>query len=111
MEKRLRIGIVIGAIANSCLLLVISYWLSHLAITPEDEYQIIKFSSALKHIGLSWEEKPPKEDFIFVNVAYAKQLIPKYDETGIFPIGNQAITDRGKLAQLFTILPPPPPKG
>lgn len=101
MKKKLRYFILAAALMNSLVLLILSYWLSHLPITPEDEYQIIKFTSALKHIGLNWEEKPHKDDFLFVNVAYAKQLIPKYDETGIFPIGNEAITDRHKLALFY----------
>ncbi len=101
MSLKFKIWLLVGAMLNSILLLAVSNFLLNQPVTPEDEYLIIKFTSALKNIGLDLEEKPDKKDFLFVNVAYAKALIPKYDESGIFPIGNEAVTDRAKLAQLF----------
>lgn len=101
MSAKFKLFLLIGALANAFLLLGVSSFLLQQPITPEDEYLVIKLTSALKNIGLGLDEKPPQKDFLFVNVAYAKALVPKYDESGVFPIGNEAITDRAKLASLF----------
>lgn len=86
---------------NALVLMCLCLWLLSLPITPEDEYQIIRLTSLLKNIGLGYEKKPLQTDFLFVNVAYSKELVPKFDETEIFPIGNEAITNREKLALLI----------
>jgi len=49
---------------------------------------------------LGWEEKPSVNDYIFINNSYDNMLIQKFDEEG-FPVGNQPITDRKKLAMFF----------
>ncbi len=46
---------------------------------------------------------PASEDFAFINTSFDLQLIDRYDEFG-FPVGNQVITDREKLAQLFGVI-------
>ena len=94
MTKQFKWFLLLGTLLHASILLCISYWLLHQSVTPEDEYRIIKFTSALKSIGLGLEEKPDQKDFLFVNVAYAKALIPKYDDSTMFPIGNEAITNR-----------------
>ncbi len=50
------------------------------------------------------DDKPNRKEFLFINVSWDKQLVEKLDKDGLFPIGNQAITDRTKLARLFQIL-------
>jgi len=54
-------------------------------------------TSALK---LGNREIPESEEFALINISYDKVLIDKYDEFG-FPVGNQPITDRKKLAELL----------
>lgn len=56
----------------------------------------------LKH-KLGVESKENKEDVLFVNIAYDKQLIDLSDEHGM-PIGNTDITDRGKLLTFLHLL-------
>ena len=68
-----------------------------------DEGEIIKFAPLIKKLALNIDEKPPKENFLFLNVSYDKELTEYLDEFG-FPVGNQAITDRKKLSELFKIL-------
>ena len=48
-------------------------------------------------------ERPESEDYVLINTSYDLELIDRYDEFG-FPVGNQAITDRQKLAQLFSVI-------
>ena len=67
--------------------------------TYGDEQLLIKWSSIFKRLVLNIDKDPPKKDFIFINVAYDKALIPLEDG-----IGNEVITDREKLAQLFQVI-------
>ncbi|MBO3699511.1 CHASE2 domain-containing protein [Roseivirga sp. E12] len=42
--------------------------------------------------------------YLFLNTAYSKAVIPKLDETGSYPIGKVAITDRKLITQLLDSL-------
>ncbi|HOJ37720.1 MAG TPA: CHASE2 domain-containing protein [Ignavibacteriales bacterium] len=57
----------------------------------------------LKKILPSNQDKPKEDELLFINISYDLKLIDKLDEDG-FPIGNDFITDREKLARLFHIL-------
>ncbi len=76
-------------------------WLSQ-SYTYGDEFLLVQMTSGIRHIVLE-SEKPAKDGFLFINVAYDRELIPKLDADG-FEMGNQDITDRKKLAQFFHIL-------
>jgi|WetSurMetagenome_2_1015567.scaffolds.fasta_scaffold06591_5 hypothetical protein len=65
-----------------------------------DEKVLFQVTSGIKKILLGWEEKPSVNDYIFINNSYDNMLIQKFDEEG-FPVGNQPITDRKKLAMFF----------
>lgn len=80
-------------------MLVTFLWLN-LPYTYDYEFTLLSRIAVFKNILLGSEEKPPREDFLFINVAYEKKLIDKYDDFG-FPIGNEAITDRSRLAAFF----------
>ncbi|MBY0424923.1 MAG: CHASE2 domain-containing protein, partial [Cytophagales bacterium] len=69
----------------------------------EDEFILIRFTSYIKKLVLKIDKKPPKEHFLFVSVSWDKALIDKLDAEG-FPIGNQPVTDREKLAKFLHIL-------
>ena len=85
--------------ANALVLLVLTaFWLST-NYSYGDERLLVQWSSILKRVVLNIDEDPPKEDFLFINLAYEKALIPTEDG-----LGNEVITDRAKLAQFFGIL-------
>ncbi|RLD66036.1 MAG: hypothetical protein DRI95_07480 [Bacteroidetes bacterium] len=85
---------------HSLLLSVFSLYLLNLPYIYEDELRLIQITSAIKKFIISKEEKPDRNRFLFVNIAWEKQLIEKLD-TDEFPIGNQAITSRKSLAEFF----------
>lgn len=58
---------------------------------------------ATSQVKFSFQEPPDSEDFAFINTSYDLQLIDRYDEFG-FPVGNQPITDREKLAILLSAI-------
>ena len=64
-----------------------------------DERMLVQWSSILKRVVFNIDEDPPKEDFLFINMAFEKALIPL--ESGL---GNEVVTDRAKLAAFFEIL-------
>ncbi|WP_182921067.1 CHASE2 domain-containing protein [Pedobacter planticolens] len=80
------------------LLAFTAYWMGT-GFTYGDEQLVIKWSSIFKRLALHIDKDPPKKDFIFINVAYDKALIPLEDG-----LGNEVITDREKLAQLFQVI-------
>ncbi len=87
-------------VVHSLLMIVFTLYLMKLPWLASDEKFLIWSTSALK---FSTREVPPSEQFAFINTSYDLQLIDRIDEYG-FPIGNQAITDRQKLAQLFGVI-------
>lgn len=69
-----------------------------------DEVLLVRLASIFRHASASMDEgKRFGEKFTFVDVAHDLQLVEKTDADG-FPLGNQAITDRKKLARLFRIM-------
>jgi hypothetical protein len=75
-----------------------AYWMNT-SFTYGDEQLLIKWSSIFKRLVLNIDKDPPKKDFIFINVAFDKALIPLQDG-----LGNEVITDRGKLVQIFQVI-------
>ncbi len=59
-------------------------------------------TSGIRHLLFSTESDSDSDGFLFVNTAYDRKLIEKYDK-GIL-LGNEDITDREKLARFFRIL-------
>ena len=93
--KRGVLGVVI--IFNTLLMLVLTFYLMKLPWLAGDEKFLIWGTTVLDFAN---RDKPNSEDFALINTSYDLQLIDRYDEFG-FPVGNQAITDRQKLAQLL----------
>jgi hypothetical protein len=85
--------------AHAFLLLGFTAWWMNTGFTYGDEQLLIKWSSILKRVVFQIDKDPPKKDFIFINLAYEKALIPREDG-----LGNEVITDRDKLAQFFQIV-------
>lgn len=91
---------IVIAAGHAIFLTLLSFWLLGLSFSYDNESSIISIVSIVKNVVLGLEDKPAKNDFLFVNVSYQKSLIPKLDEYG-FEIGNEAITDREQLAVLL----------
>ncbi|WP_285060170.1 hypothetical protein [Pedobacter ginsengisoli] len=85
--------------AHAFLLLGFTAWWMNTGFTYGDEQLLIKWSSILKRVVFQIDKDPPKKDFIFINLAYEKALIPREDG-----LGNEVITDRDKLAHFFQIV-------
>lgn len=90
----------LAIIANSIAMLVLTFYLIRLPWLAGDEKLLIWTTSALK---LDTKELPRSEDFALINTSYDLSLIDHFDEFG-FPVGNQAITNRDKLASLLEII-------
>ncbi len=78
------------------------FWLNT-TFMYEDEYLLIRLTSVIKRLALGIEEKPDKSRFLFVGVSWDKALTDKLDDSGL-PIGNQAITDREKVAKFLHVI-------
>ncbi len=73
-------------------------WL-HTPFTYGDEKFLIKWTSVVKRLVLQMDDDRPKDNFMFINLAYEKALIPLEDN-----LGNEVITDRAALAKFFKML-------
>lgn len=78
-------------------MMAFTFKLMKLPWLASDEKLLIWGTSAVK---FSFRELPDSEEFAFINTSYDLQLIDRYDDFG-FPVGNQPITDREKLAMLL----------
>ncbi len=87
-------------ILHSFFLTAISIYLLNLPYIYEDELYLVQATSIIKKLLARKQDKPDRKRFLFVNVAWEKQLVDKLDEEG-FPLGNQAITDREKIAKFL----------
>lgn len=84
---------------HAFLLLFFAIWWQSSSFTYGDERFLVKWSSIFKRVALQMDEDPPSKDFLFINLAYDKSLIPREDGTGV-----EVITDRKLLARFFSIL-------
>lgn len=90
----------IGIVANTIAMVFFTFYLMKLPWLAGDEKFLIWSSSALKFAN---REIPNSSEYAFINTSYDLQLIDRYDEFG-FPVGNQVITDRQKLALFLEII-------
>lgn len=97
IRRRVLVSILI---VHSLFLTVFSIYLLNLPYIYEDELRLIQITSAIKKFIISKEKKPDRNNYLFVNVAWEKQLIDKLDKDG-FPVGNQVITNRKTLSRFF----------
>jgi hypothetical protein len=85
---------------HALFLIFISLWLVNQHMVLGDERILFQVTAGIKKIILGIENKPDPKDFIFINNSYDNMLIERLDDEG-FPMGNQPITDRRKLAMFF----------
>lgn len=92
-------------LASSCnvvILIVLSYVLNNQSLfTGEDLDHYAWIEWVKNKVGLI--KQSDRQDVLFVNIAYDKQLTEKIDEFGM-PIGNTCITDRRKLLSFLQML-------
>lgn len=101
MVKRKKIALLFS-LCNVVILLTLSYFLNNQPLfTGEDLDQYAWMEWIKDRLGIS-----PDVDAnaaLFVNVAYDKQFVDKYDDYGM-TIGNSDVTDRSKLLAFLKIL-------
>lgn len=88
------------ALANTLVLFFLTSWFWSLPWLAGDEKLMIWTTSAIRFMN---RELPESKDYALINVSYDQMLVDKFDDFA-FPVGNQAITDRQKLIQLFKII-------
>jgi hypothetical protein len=98
--KKSKIFLWFGIIANAFVMILFTFYLMKLPWLASDEKFLIWSSSAIK---FATREIPPSEDFALINTSYDLQLIDRLDDFG-FPIGQQVVTDREKLAILLEVM-------
>lgn len=96
-----RIAIIVSLI-SALILSLFSYILNNQAVLTGEDLNQFTWMQMLKH-KLGIEVQVPKDNVLFVNVAYDKQLIDFNDEYNI-TVGNTDITDREKLFKFLRIL-------
>lgn len=101
VNKRFRL--VTGSILHAVFLVFATLWLLQQNYTYGDERFVIRWSSIIKKMVFKIDDKPPRNDLLFINTSYDNMLIDRLDDDG-FQIGNQVITDREKLSRLFEIM-------
>ena len=94
--------VVLFSLCNVVILLVLSYFLNNQPLfTGEDLDQYARMEWLKDKLGISKEVDT--DDALFINIAYDKQVVDKYDDYGM-PIGNTDITDRSKLLSFLQLL-------
>lgn len=88
---------------NVILLMVLTYVLNNQSLFTGENLNHYAWMELVKEkIGTS--DQNSREDVLYVNVAYDKQLTVKMDKWGLDTIGNTAITNRQKLLTFLEIL-------
>ena len=101
MVKRKKIALLFS-LCNVVLLLTLSYFLNNQPLfTGEDLDQYAWMEWIKDKLGISSDVDANAA--LFVNVAYDKQFVDKYDDYGM-TIGNSDVTDRSKLLAFLKIL-------
>lgn len=83
------------SVASSLLLLTICYFVDNLSFRFISGHSI---GQRIEQIDLllNRSDKTPHDEYLFINIAYDRELVPVYDDFG-FPMGEKDITDRSKL--------------
>ncbi len=97
MRKRFNRWLV--AFLHGIVLFVISWiWLSFYT-TYGSEQMLIQWASVIKRTVLQMDEDPGKDEYLFINLSYDKELVPSTEV-----LGNDVITDRCKISQFMSVL-------
>lgn len=97
MRKRFNRWLV--AFLHGIVLFVISWiWLSQYS-TYGNEQMLIQWASTIERTILQIDEDPGKDEYLFINLAYDKELVPSTEV-----LGKDIITDRCQLSNFFAVL-------
>lgn len=99
--KQRKVALLVS-ICNVLILALLSYILNNQSLFTGEDLNHYAWVEVLKS-KLGMEKRIEKDDVLYINVAYDKQLIELSDEYGM-PIGNTEITDRGKLLSFLRML-------
>jgi hypothetical protein len=87
------------ATLHGALLLLFSWiWISFYSAYGDEQF-LIKWASTIKRTILQIDEDPKSSEYLFINLAYDKELIASEEV-----LGKEVITDRSQLAAFFNIL-------
>ncbi|OJJ22182.1 hypothetical protein BKI52_09085 [marine bacterium AO1-C] len=95
-------GVLIASLVNTLVCILFTFWLLNRPTWNGAEMSLFQYTTLFKTFVLGIDQKPPKKDFLFVDVSRDKQLVDLLDNDGI-PVGNLAITDRERLTELLNI--------
>ena len=84
-------------------MLVLSVLINTSSISHWDDQEVASFFHFLKHNVIGIEESFNEQEFLFIDVSKSNELVKAYNEAG-FEVGNQDITNRKSLAELFAII-------
>ena len=97
-----KISIIGFSALNAVLMTVFTFlWLNNSYILTDDEEYMIKTTSGLRSTYFKLKEKPNPEDFLFIDIAWEKQLVNEYNEEGQI-IGKRPITNRKRIAEFLS---------
>lgn len=102
MSKKIKIYIAIASLINGLIMLFITMLMLNQPFVRSDEKALVKTMSLIKNFVIKKDSLLVK-DFLFLNVSHDNELIEKQNDDS-FPIGNETITDRKKIADLLNFL-------
>ena len=93
---------VLISLGNTIILLILTYFLNNMPLFTGENLNEHAWIQLLKE-KLGQADQEDYKDVLFINVAYDKQLVDKFDKDDMY-IGNIDITDRTKLLDILSIL-------
>lgn len=90
------------SLLNALLILLMCYFADNLRYSFFSGPSIGQRIEQIREL-LGMVSKKNPDEYVFINIAYDKQLVPLFDEYGL-PVGNIDITDRYKLSQFISEL-------
>lgn len=103
MTDKHRIPKILVAMLLATSALLLSYISTNLNVAVSGEKTVLKYWCALTDWLTSGREDEPVDDVVFINVSYDKELVERNDMFGL-PVGNTAVTDRGKLLKILQMI-------
>lgn len=90
------------SIVNAIVLLLVCYFADNWRFSTLSGPSVGQRIEQAKEV-IGWAEDKFPEDYVFINTAYDRELVPVFDEYGL-PEGEIDITDRKKLADFISQL-------
>lgn len=94
---------ILSAILFAILAMAVSYFCTNLNVSVSGERDVLKYWNAFISILSNKSDGTIPDNVLFIDVSSDKQLVDRTDEIGR-PIGNAAITDRQKLAEMLDLI-------